>query len=89
MIDALGWIGSALIALSLTQRSMTRLRQLNLAASIALLLFNTALAIPSMVLLNGVLVAVNVYHLGKARRVASLRREELVDAGEELAPRRL
>lgn len=85
MTEALGWIGSALLLLSLTQRDMLHLRQLNLAASALLLVFNALMLIPSMVVLNGILVAVNLYHLVKVSRS---RRKERVDVGQELRPGR-
>jgi hypothetical protein len=63
MIAVLGWLGSSLVVTSLIQRDIYRLRQVNLAASVALFFFNLALGIWSMIALNIVLAAINGYHL--------------------------
>ncbi|MDY7103314.1 MAG: hypothetical protein S0880_19190 [Actinomycetota bacterium] len=68
MTELIGWIGSALVVLSLTQRNLRRLRQVNLVASLVLLTFNLIVAIPSMVALNVVLATVNIRHLVQDRR---------------------
>lgn len=95
MTEALGWIGSALIVLSLTQQRIHRLRWLNLAASAMLVVFNALIGVPSMVALNVVLVGVNLAALVRLHRDARpahrrrSRREEVVDGAEKLGPRRL
>ncbi|GAA1705349.1 hypothetical protein GCM10009808_24130 [Microbacterium sediminicola] len=89
MVEILGWIGSAVIVLSLTQRNVVRLRQLNLIACIVLTVFNAMLGIPSMVALNAVLVAINGYHLWaewRRRRSARDIGEEIIDVSEEARP---
>lgn len=63
MISMLGWLGSALVVASLVQHDVRRLRQVNLAACVALAIFNMALGIVSMIALNIVLAGVNGYHL--------------------------
>lgn len=68
MIAALGWVGSGLVVMSLTQGDIRRLRQVNLAASAVLGVFNIALGISSMIVLNAVLAGVNGYHLIRRRR---------------------
>lgn len=67
MTAALGWLGSALVIASLTQRDVRRLRQLNLAAAVVLGVFNIAVGIASMIALNVVLAAINAYHLRPRR----------------------
>lgn len=62
-VAALGWVGSALVVLSLAQRDVRRLRQVGLASAILLLAFNLIIGIASMVALNVALVAVNAYRL--------------------------
>ena len=61
--DILGWTGSVLVVVSLTQSSLWRLRSINLAASIVHLVFNVALGIVPMIALNVVLTGVNAYYL--------------------------
>jgi len=68
MIDVLGWLGSILVVTSLIQRDLRRLRQVNLAASIALGVFNIVLGIWPMIVLNVVLAVVNGWHLYVASR---------------------
>ena len=65
MIEFMGWLGSGLVVASLLQSDVRRLRQINLAASIALGIFNVALGIGSMIALNVVLASVNGYYLLK------------------------
>ncbi|HPF81154.1 hypothetical protein [Nostocoides australiense] len=67
-LDILGWAGSALLVVSVMQTRILRLRLLNLAATIALLVFNWGLGIWSMVAMNGVLAALNVYYIAKLQR---------------------
>lgn len=71
MIAMLGWIGSGLVVVSLVQHDVRRLRQLNLVACAALVIFNVALGITSMIALNVVLAGVNGYHLARGRADAS------------------
>ncbi len=63
MTGALGWIGSALVVLSLTQRDVRRLRQISCASAVTLGAFNVLVGITSMIVLNVVLLVVNCVHL--------------------------
>ncbi|GAA1772978.1 hypothetical protein [Nostocoides vanveenii] len=67
-LDILGWAGSALLVVSVMQTRILRLRLLNLAATIALLIFNWGLGIWSMVAMNAVLAALNVFYIAKLQR---------------------
>lgn len=62
-IDLLGWSGSILVVLSLTQSSLRRLRLINLAASLIHLAFNLILGIVPMIALNVALASINSYFL--------------------------
>lgn len=62
-LDALGWGGSALLVFSLMQQRVLRFRVLNLAAGLALLLFNALIEVWPMVGLNAVTSAINVWFL--------------------------
>jgi hypothetical protein len=68
MIQLLGWIGSALIVLSLTLRRQLPFRLVNLASAGVLLGFNLAIGLWSMVLLNATIIVVNLYQLHRMRR---------------------
>ncbi|MEU4693884.1 hypothetical protein [Actinoplanes sp. NPDC023714] len=61
--DLIGWAGSALLVWSLLQSRVLRLRALNLAGCLILIVFNAAIAVWPMVGLNVVLAAINIYYL--------------------------
>lgn len=67
-LDLLGWGGSALLVLSLTQARVIRFRTLNLVAGLALLLFNALLGVWPMVGLNAVTSLINVWFLVRLLR---------------------
>jgi hypothetical protein len=59
-LEALGWIGSALLIVSLLQTRVLRFRVLNLVASLILVLFNALLAVWPMVGMNVAVCAINI-----------------------------
>lgn len=63
MIDAIGWIGSALLVYSLLQTRVLRFRVLNLVAALVLVGFNAAVAVWPMVAVNAVIVGINAWHI--------------------------
>lgn len=65
MLDAIGWIGSAILVLSLVQTRILRLRILNLTGCLIHIGFNLAIGVWPMVGLNVVLAIVNVVQLRK------------------------
>lgn len=67
-LEALGWIGSAVIVWSLLQTQLSRLRVFNLLGTILLVGYNLILGIWPMVGLNVVLAAVNIWYLVHSRR---------------------
>jgi hypothetical protein len=62
-LDALGWVGSALLIYSVMQARVLRFRVLNLAACVVLTGFNAALEIWPMVAMNIALTAINLWHI--------------------------
>ena len=62
-LDAVGWIGSALLIYSVMQARVLRFRVLNLAASAILAGFNAMLEIWPMVAMNVALCAINLWHI--------------------------
>lgn len=62
-LDALGWIGSALLIYSVMQARVLRFRVLNAAACVVLIGFNAALEIWPMVAMNVALCAINLWHV--------------------------
>ncbi|MFZ1578609.1 MAG: hypothetical protein WAT47_09705 [Nostocoides sp.] len=67
-LDILGWAGSALLIVSVMQTRILRLRLLNLAATLALLVFNWGIGVWSMVAMNFALAVLNIYYIIKLRR---------------------
>jgi hypothetical protein len=67
-LEALGWLGSAVIVWSLIQTQLSRLRVFNLVGTILLVGYNLVLGIWPMVGLNVVLAAINVWYLVHSRR---------------------
>jgi hypothetical protein len=63
LVELLGWSGSVLVVLSLTQSNLRRLRLVNLAASVLHLGFNLIIGIVPMIALNLVLTGINFYYL--------------------------
>lgn len=66
-LEALGWVGSAILVWSLLQAQLSRLRLLNLAGSLVLVVYNGLVGVWPMVALNVVLSAVNIWHLVRSR----------------------
>lgn len=62
-LDAIGWLGSALLIYSVMQARVLRFRVLNLAACVVLTGFNAALEIWPMVGMNAALIAINLWHV--------------------------
>lgn len=62
-LDAVGWLGSALLVWSLLQSRLLRLRALNLVGCLVLIGYNTVLHVWPMVGLNVVLAVINVWYL--------------------------
>ncbi len=67
MITVLGWIGAVLALAAYAQTCATRLRQIAVASSVALLTFNVLLGIWSNVVLESALAVVNIRRLVQLR----------------------
>ena len=67
-LEAVGWIGSVVLVVSLLQSRLLRLRQLNLVASVLLVTYNLLLGVWPMVAMNIAIAAINVGHLVKLVR---------------------
>lgn len=63
IVDLLGWAGSALLVYSVLQSRMLRLRVLNLAASLALVVFNALIGVWPMVAMNVALCLINAWFI--------------------------
>jgi hypothetical protein len=67
-LDLFGWVGSALLIVSLLQTRVLRFRLLNLAASVILVTFNALLAVWPMVGMNIATGAINVVFITRMLR---------------------
>ncbi len=67
-VDALGWLGSALLVYSLLQARIRRLRVLNTVACVILVVFNALVGVWPMVAMNVVLAAINLYFIAQMLR---------------------
>lgn len=67
-LDLFGWIGSALLIVSLLQTRVLRFRLLNLAASVILVVFNALLAVWPMVGMNVATSAINLVFIARMLR---------------------
>lgn len=81
MLEAIGWIGSAVLVFSLVQTRILRLRILNLIGCLVHIGYNTAVGVWPMVGLNVVLAIVNIVQLRKL-----LRERHLTDGGYDVLP---
>jgi hypothetical protein len=82
-LDAVGWIGSALLVWSLLQTRILRLRAINLVGCFVLIGFNWAIGVWPMVGLNTALAAINIYYLAQLLRT---RHSPLVYSVVEVDP---
>ena len=67
-LDLLGWLGSALLVVSLLQTRVLRFRILNLAACLSLVLFNALIEVWPMVAMNIATSTINVFFLTRLLR---------------------
>ncbi len=67
-LDLLGWVGSAILVLSLLQSRVLRFRVINLVGCGVLIVFNALIEVWPMAAMNVVLAAINVYFLVRLAR---------------------
>jgi hypothetical protein len=63
LLEIIGWIGSALVIVSLTQARVLRFRVLNLAGALLAVLYNVALTIWPFAAMNAVIAVIDIYWL--------------------------
>ncbi len=83
-LDLFGWLGSALLIVSLLQTRVLRFRLLNLAASLSLVLFNALVSVWPMVGMNVATSAINVWFIARMLRE---RHDDAVVQGLQVGPR--
>jgi hypothetical protein len=62
-IELIGYVASALIAISMMLSSILRLRLINLAGAAAFAVYGVLIGAPPVAILNGLIVVVNAYYL--------------------------
>lgn len=67
-LEVIGWVGSAVLVLSLAQARVLRFRLLNLVASVVLAGYNAALGVWPMVAMNSVIAVLDAYHVVRLLR---------------------
>lgn len=81
--EVVGWVGSALVVLSLTQARVLRFRWINLAGAVVATVYNAVFEIWPFVAMNGAIAVIDVYWLWRLLRE---RHDEAVYAVVEVAP---
>jgi len=62
-LEIVGWAGSLLVIVSLTQARVLRFRWLNLAGAVIATAYNTIVGIWPFAVMNGVIAVIDVYWL--------------------------
>ena len=68
LLEIFGYIGTALIILSMTMKSINKLRMLNISGSVISVIYSLLISAWPTVILNVCLASINTYHLIKAHR---------------------
>ena len=68
LLEVVGWVGSAVLVVSLLQTNLHRLRWINLVGCLVLIGYNGLVGVWPMVGLNVVLAAINVWYLVRGHR---------------------
>lgn len=82
MLEALGWLGSAVLVMSILQTTLVRLRWLGLGAAVLLVVYNLLVASWPNLGLNLAVAAIHAFYLVRAR--AQRSRTRAAAAGETL-----
>ena len=70
--EIVGWIGSALVVVSLTQRSIFKLRLIGVGAAASFLVYGILIGAYPLVIVNVVVIGVHLYFLRSRPRVAGM-----------------
>ena len=68
LLEIFGYIGTSLIIISMTMKSINKLRVFNLAGSIISVIYSLIIVAWPTVVLNLCLASINIYHLIKSAR---------------------
>src|SRR3954471_12621753 len=67
-LEIVGWVGSLLVIVSLTQARVLRFRVLNLAGAVIATAYNAIVGIWPFAVMNGVIAVIDVYWLFRLHR---------------------
>lgn len=73
-IDTIAWFGSALVLVSLMQRDAFRLHAVNVVASLVFVVYDLALSLRPMIVLNSILTVVSLVQIARLERPRWVRR---------------
>jgi hypothetical protein len=83
VLELIGWLGSALVILSLAQARVLRFRVLNLAGALLAVIYNVALSIWPFAVMNLIIAVIDIYWL---RRLLADRHDPEVYSVVEVGP---
>ena len=70
LLEAIGWIGSVLVVVSLTQSQVLRFRWMNLVGSVVATVYNAIIGVWPFAAMNAAIAIINVYWLARLYREA-------------------
>lgn len=82
-VSTVGWIGSALLVVSILQSNLARLRWLSLTAAVVLTVYNGVIGIWPMIAMNIAVALINVIYLADLGRRQGLETVENLDDAQE------
>lgn len=71
ILEVIGWIGSVLVVVSLTQSQVLRFRWMNLTGSVVATFYNAVIEVWPFAAMNGAIAIINIYWLLRLHREAS------------------
>ena len=80
-VEAIGWIGSTLLVVSLLQTRVLRLRVLNTVAAVVLVVYNAIIEVWPMVAMNVAIIAINLVFVARLRTAAEPTGYTLLEVG--------
>jgi hypothetical protein len=80
-VEAVGYLASALVILSLTMRSVVRLRVISLCGSVTFLVYGLLIDSPPVMVTNGSIAVINIWFLRQELFVGPAKRQDLGVSG--------
>jgi len=80
-LEIFGYIGTALVILSMTMKSLTKLRIINISGSVISMIYAVIVGTWPIVVMNACLILINSYHLISSYKKKSS--EEIITQGKE------